>query len=240
MKGPGSKRSVSPFGTPPDLEKDDFSPLAEAIAAAFGPPPADRPKKLTAAAHIPLIPDRVRRAAEAPANDVPWLDDFCAYLVRMRPDLEEKGAGKAVWEAMEKVFDLKTEVFLVDHLDREHCEKLGLPDDHRDVVLFARERDTLVGRFFAGWTEQAPGAFSEFIHRWTESTDPDQILHFLDFCAGSKNPTFEHYLLFTHPALDRLVTNKAHLRALFGRVAPVLAKLNSPTWEKDVRTCLAL
>jgi hypothetical protein len=234
------KRSVSPFGTGPNMEADAFTPLAEAIRDAFGPAPEEPVRKFTSSAHIPAVPARVRKAAQAPANDVPWLDEFCAYLVRMRPEFEEKGAARALWEGMERLFERKTELFLVDHLDREQCQKLGWADDHKDLVLFARERDILVGRFFAGWTEREPGDFSAFIHRWTDSPNPDRILHLLDFCAGSKNPTFEHYLLFTHPALARWVGNKTQLRALFDRVRPVLAKLKSPTWEKDVRHALGV
>lgn len=240
VKGGTQKRSVSPFGTAPDIEGDDFSPLAGAIAAAFGPPPDERARKFSLAAHIPAVPSQIRRAAEAPANDVPWLDEFCAYLVRMRPEFEDKNVAGAVWEALEILFNRKTELFLVDHLDRDHCQKLGLADDHRDMVLFARERDTLVGRFFAGWTDRQPGEFSAFVHRWTDSTNPDRILHFLDFCSGSNNPTFEHYLLFSHPALDRWVSNKAQLRTLLNRVQPVLSKLKSPTWENDTRARLGL
>lgn len=240
LKSGGQKRSVSPFGTAPDVEVDEFSPLAGAIQGAFGAPPEERIRKFSLTAHIPGIPAQIRRAADAPANDVPWLDEFCTYLVRMRRDLQDKQVSNSVWDAMELLFDRKTELFLVDHLDREHCQKLGLADDHRDVVLFARERDTLVGRFFAGWTDKEPGEFSAFVHRWTDSTNPDRILHFLDFCTGSNNPTFEHYLLFSHPALDRWVSNKAQLRSLFQRVQPVLAKLKSPTWENDTRSRLGL
>jgi len=236
----GHKRSVSPFGTAPDAESDDFTAFAALIADKFGPPPDAPVRKFTAAAHIPAVPQRIRRAALAPANDLPWLDDFCAYLVRLRPDFEEKDAARALWDAMERLFDMKTELFLVDHLDKEHCQKIGLAGDHKDLVLFARERDTLVGRFFAGWTEREPGEFSAFIHRWTDSENPDRILHFLDFCAGSNNPTFDHYLLFSHPALDRWISNKAQLRALINRVRPVLAKLKSPTWERDVRSALKI
>lgn len=235
-----SRRSVSPFGTPPDAEQDEFSPLTQAVADAFGPPPEDSIRKFTAAAHIPAIPEKIRKAARAPANDIPWLDDFCSYLVRMRPDFEEKKVAPVVWQAMERLFARKTELFLVDHLDRAHCEKMGWADDHRDLVLFARERDVLVGRFFAGWTEREPGAFSEFVNRWAESENPDRVLHFLDFCAGSKDPTFEHYLLFSHPALDRWASNKSQLRGLFSRVKSVVAKLKSPSWETDRRTALGL
>lgn len=219
---------------------DAYSPLEDAIAAAFGPPPQEKVKKFSAALHIPAVPARIRRAAEAPANDLPWLDEFCAYLVRMRPDFEEKKVAPLVWDGMERLFERKTELFLVDHLNKEQCEKAGLPDDHRDMVLFSRERDTLVARFFAAWTDREPGAFSEFIRSWTDSENPDQILHFLDFCAGAKNPTFEHYLLFTHPVLERWVSNKAQLRGLLTRIRPVVQKMKSPSWEADLRSALGL
>lgn len=228
MKGI-QKRSVSPFGTAPEAAADVFAPLSDAILAAFGPPPAEPVRRFTSAAHIPAIPARLRKAAAAPANDLPWLDDFCAFLVKMRPDFEEKKTAGAVWEAMESLFDRKTELFLVDSIDADH-----------HLVLFARERDTLVGRFFAGWTEREPGLFSQFIHRWTDSENPDRILHFLDFCIGSKNPTFEHYLLFTHPALARWVSNKSHLKSLFDRIRPVLSKIKAPGWEAQVRQTLGL
>lgn len=234
------KRSVSPFGTAPEAAVDAFSPFEDAVLAAFGPPSEEKVWKFSTVAHLPAVPARIRRAAAAPANDLPWLDDFCAYLVRMRPEFEEKKTAPALWDAMERLFDRKTELFLVDHLDKEHCEKMGLPDDHRDVVLFARERDTLAARFFAAWTDREPGAFGEFIRAWTDSDNPDRILHFLDFCAGAKNPTFEHYLLFTHPVLERWVSNKAQLRALLTRVRPVLQKMKSPSWENDLRRSLGL
>jgi hypothetical protein len=225
------RRSVSPFGTFPETEAEPLAPLARAIEEAFGPPPEQTVRKFTAAAHIAAVPARLKKAFDAPANDAPWLGDLCGFLVRMRPDLEEKNVNGAVWTAMSQLFERKTDVFLLDLVETP---------DGRPTVLFSRERDALVGRFFAGWTEREPGLFSGFIDGWTNSGNPDRLMHFLDFCAGSKNPTFEHYLLFTHPALHRWVSNKAQLRALFERVDPLLAKMKAGAWASAVKDALGI
>ena len=76
------------------------------------------------------------------------------------------------------------------------------------------ERDQLVGGFFAPINDRQPGRLSSFVTAWTETDNLDRLLHFIDFCRGAKNPTFEHYLLFAHPALDRVVSNKSQMRAI--------------------------
>lgn len=251
MKPHQQKRSVSPFGTAPETETDPLAVVTAAIAAWFGAAEGKPPKVLSQAADAAFIPQLLRKAYDAPANDALWLPDFCGAVARMRMSLSEKGVADAVYGAMEALFERKTELFLVDHhvmTDEEYLEAHGAPreegkppeHDYRDNVLFSRERDALVGGFFAPWTEREPGLFSAFVDRWAESENPDRVLHFLDFCAGSRNPTFEHYLLFTHPALARWVSSKSHLRALFDRVAAVLPKIKSPTWETTVRRSLGL
>ena len=248
-----TKRSVSPFGTAPALDNDPLAAVTAAIAQAFGPAEGKRPKNLSSVADAPFISAFLRRTWDAPANDAPWLPDFCGYLVKSKSMLEGKGVADAVYAAMEAIFDRKTELFLVDHhvvteeeyqqlLEQKGQEAVAkiTAGEARDHVLFARERDTLAGGFFAPWTEREPGTFSAFVQRWAESDNPDRVLHFLDFCAGSRNPTFEYYLLFTHPALARWSSSKSQLRALFERVGPVLLKLKSPTWEPSVKKSLGL
>ncbi len=248
------RRSVSPFGTAPELASDPFAEVSTLIASAFGPAEGKAPRKLSSAVGLPYVATFLRKSFDATANDAPWLSEFCRFLVDHKPSLEENKVGEAVYAAMERIFDRKTELFLVDHhvvTEQEYeaaqeAAAAGKPapralvaGETHDNVLFSRERDTLVGGFFAPWTERAPGEFSAFIHRWAESENPDRVLHFLDFCAGSKNPTFEYYLLFTHPALARW-SNKSHLKGLFDRVAPLLPKIKSPTWEPSVRALLGL
>jgi hypothetical protein len=210
---------------------------------------------LTSVAQAPFIPLFLKKTHDAPANDAPWLPEFCRLLVEMRPSFEENKAAAAVYAAMETIFDRKSELFLVDHHVVTEEESLAAQEsqagmkpggqppaagDTVDNVLLSRERDTLVGGFFAPWTEREPGEFSAFVDRWAGSENPDRVLHFLDFCAGSRNPTFEYYLLFTHPALARWSSSKSQLRGLFDRVAPMLPKLKSPTWEPAVRKLLSI
>lgn len=241
-----AKRSVSPFvsqdlsltGTVPVL--DAWTALHGAINSQFGPAEGKPPKTLKTIEDLRYLPSLINQIAESPANDAPELSDLCHFLTTFQEQLDHFHLTDPVWAAFRQLFELKTEVFLIDHHDKEHCEKMGWPDDHRDMVLFAKERDLLVGRFFAPLTESQPGKFSEFINQWADSSNPDRILHFLDFSAGSKNPTFEHYLLFTHPALSRLTRDKVHLKCLFEKAEPILKKLSSPTWEKEIRAALGV
>ena len=233
------RRSVSPFGSM-ITDADPRRPVAAAFENVFGPAEGEPPKDLVAESDARFVPTRLQRLIDAPANDAPELDNLCRYLVRFHSLFEEKGLDGLIDEEMKRLFDAKTDVFLIDHRDRAHCEKMGWTDDHRDIVLFAKERDTIVGGYFAAVSEANPGRFSGFITRWTEAVSPDRALHFLDFCAGSKNPTFEHYLLFAHPALARVVSNKGLLRGLFERARSLLGKITSPTWEYDVRAALGL
>jgi hypothetical protein len=216
------KRSVSPFGLSP-AAPDPLADLKEAFARAYPNADASR-RKLRTIDDLPAVPAVIEKVLDSPANDAPELDDLCAFLAGQRITLEAKGLQAAVFAAMELVFDAKTDLFLID----------------RQTILFAKERDSVVGRYFAPVTEREPGAFSHLINRWVESENPDRVLHFLDFAAGSANPTFDHYLLFSHPALNRVVVNKAQLRSLFDRAKPVLAKLSSPSWESDVRKALGI
>jgi hypothetical protein len=240
MKPPRpAKRSVSPFGLM-EAPVDAVTDLTDLYLRVLGQPEGKPPARLSAGADAVYLPAMFRRIWDAPANDAPELDDVIQFLVQHRPYLEEKSLHAPTYDFMRRLFELKTDMFLIDHHDREHCEKVGWAGDHRDIVLFSRERDALVGRYFAVITEREPGLLSEFIHSWVESDRPDALLHFLDFTAGSANPTFEHYLLFAHPALHRVVGNKALLRGLFDQTKSVLARLSSPTWEKDVRAALSI
>lgn len=218
------KRSVSPFG---------------AFAAETAADPIlDLREKASTHDDLKHLPALIGKIAAAPANDAPELDGLIQFTLRHRETLTDRGLITPLFEAMQSLFEKKTELFMIDHHDRAHCERMGWTEQYKDVVLFARERDALAGRFFAPFTEAQPGLFSEFVTRWMESANPDRLLHFIDFCSGSKNPTFEHYLLFTHPALARVISNKGHLRGLFEKAQPLLAKLSSPTWEHDVRAAL--
>ena len=233
------RRSVSPFGSF-SVETAPLADLAEAFQPVFGVPEGKPPKELSTEEDLIHLPRTLAKILEAPANDAPQLSGVCHYVRRFAPKLNEKGLLELVRSAFQEIFDRKTELFLVDHLDKEQCEKLGLALEYKDAVLFAKERDILIGEFFAPLTESQPGAFSEFVTNWIETEISDRALHFLDFAAGSRNPTFEYFLLFSHPALARVVNNKALLRSLFDRGRPVLAKLSSPAWEKDRRTALGV
>jgi hypothetical protein len=234
------KRSVSPFGTTTQISDDPFYSLAEALETHWPPAEPDKKTAFHSLEDIGYLPAVLNTVLEAPANDAPVLYDICSFLVRFRETFEAKGLSERVHDAMQIVFDRKTDLFMVDHFNKEQCEKMEWPEDYRDVVLYAKERDALVGRYFAPVNENQPGRFASFVNRWSDTKNPDQALHFLDFCAGAKNPTFEHYLLFAHPALARVVENKDKLRTLLLVAAPILPKLTSPTWESHIRTALSL
>jgi hypothetical protein len=234
-----SRRSVSPFGLFAVPETTD--PLDEftaAVSKIFPLDDAKVPSQCKTLADMKFTPLLLKDIWDAPAHDAPKLGNLCTFLVSVRLQLVDKGLQDVVYRTMQKLFEAKTDLFLIDHHDAEHCEKMGWGDKYRDVVLFARERDTLVGGYFAPVTETEPGHFSEFVSSWVSSESPDRLLHFLDFCMGSKNPTFEHFLIFSHPALNRVVTNKTLLRELLEKTRSVLVKVSSPTWEKDLKAAL--
>ena len=187
-----------------------------------------------------FVPTYMANIWQAPANEAVGLNELCHYVVKYREEFEERSLGAILYESMLRLFHLKTDIFLVDHHDKESCEKLGWPDDYRDNVLFSKERDTLVGHYFGPMTDNTPGRFSEFINQWAETENLDQLLHFIDFCRGSKNPTFEHYLLFTHPTLAHTIKDKKRLHARLQKTIPLLKMIKSPTWEKETRTILEL
>ncbi len=234
------RRSVSPFG----LKMEDpgsFTSLFENFERVLGPSPQEKPK-LNSFSDATFVPFFIQKIADAAANDAPGLEKLCQFLLVHRPDLEAKSLETVVWESMDKLFNLKTEVFLIDHIPaiEEDAEKGITSAPAQERVLFSRERDILVGRYFAPVTENNPGLFSEFVTRWVETENLDRVLHFLDFAAGSKNPTFEHYLLFVHPALKRIVENKNLLRGLVKKTEPLLAKLTATDWSASVRRTLDL
>jgi len=231
------KRSTSPFGVLA-TDEDPLKDLRQAFGQVFQSKNEGHPEKLQVWDEARFVPDWIDLIRRAPANDATQLEPLCHYLVRYKRELGEHSLEDATHNAMQQIFELKTDFFLVDHHDKESCEKLGWEDDHRDIVLFAKERDMLVGHFFSPFNKENPGRFSGFIESWIGSDSPDRLLHFLDFWSGGKKPTFEHHLLFTHPPLARLLTDKHLLRSLFDKAAPLLKKLSSPTWEADLRTAL--
>lgn len=241
MKPPRpQKRSVSPFGSATAVLDDPFAALRAAVVEAFpNIQPTEKPqlKTLEDALHLPAY---IEKISDAPANDALELDAVIQFLLRYRESLQNKRLEPMLVGTMRDIFERKTELFMIDHHNKEHCEKMEWQDEYRDVVLFAKERDALVGRYFAPLTESQPGIFSEFITGWVSTDNPDRLLHFLDFCTGSKKPTFEFYLLFSHPAFARIIKNKAQLREMLETAKPLLAKLPSPTWEKDTRKSLGL
>ncbi len=232
------RRSVSPFATLTELDQDPFSDLEEALKIQCPEFAFSQSAQLKFFSDAVFIPSVMRRIWKASANDAPELSTLCHYLIQYKVELEAKGLTEIIYPLMEKIFDRKTEIFMIDHYDRAYCEKMGWNDEVRDQVLFSKERNVMVGNYFTPLTERNPGRFSEFVDRWIESKNRDRILHFLDFCSGSKNSSFEYYLLFAHPVLQRILTNKSQLRALFKKVEPLLPKLSSPTWENQVRTTL--
>ncbi|OVE77586.1 hypothetical protein BVX98_02365 [bacterium F11] len=236
---PPKNRSTSPFG-PALPEADPLANLKEAFSTAFPNSIKDKRPPLHIwddARYVPVWMDFFR---DAPANEAQGLNEFCSFLTKYHAEFAESQLRSILLQAVEDLFNLKTELFLIDHHDKESCEKLGWDGDHRDVVLFQKERNSLVGLFFAPFLEKTPGEFTGFVERWANSNNLDRLLHFIDFCFGAKNPTFEHYLLFTHPPLARFVEDKPFLLSRLQHAAPLLKKLKSPTWEADVRKALGI
>lgn len=164
----------------------------------------------TLKAAFPDTPYSFQAIAEAPSNDDHGLGDLCRFLLQKRLDINME-------DAMKLLFERKTELFLLSS----------------DGPLFVKERDLLVGGFFAPLYEHAPGKFSEFVDAWMETPIMDRLLHFFDFCRGSTRPTFEHYLLFAHPAFSRVLRDKQKLRLL-------LKKITVPAFEADLRAAFDL
>lgn len=233
------RRSVSPFGHAAP-KGDLFADMAAQIKSKFKKLKPTNPRQLENLSDLPNLPSILREAYYAPANDGPELMKLIQYGVKMKTDLVESGLFDLILDGYQSVFEQKTELFLIDHHDKEQCEALKFEGDYRDVVLFGPERDSLVGGFFEPISKDQPGIFSKFISSWVQTKSCDRILHFLDFAKGSKNPTFEHMLVFSHPALSRIMTDKNFLRSLMKKAEPLLNKLSSPTWESDVRKSLEL
>jgi len=235
------KRSVSPFTLAGEggFVLPDTTPLETTLLTLenqlfpiFGSPHENIPKGFKTFDDLVFLPRAIRRISEAPANDAPLLLSLCHNLVHFRETVEQKGLLDTIEAAMKELFLQKVQLFMVDHYNEVNGPK--------DIVLFSKERDILIGNYFVPMAEAHPGRFSELMSSWMETENPDQLLHFLDFFAGSKNPTFEHYLLFTHPALGRILRDKLLLKSLFEKSAVLLKKITSPTWEKATRAALGV
>jgi hypothetical protein len=235
------KRSVSPFVLSGDFPSQDpvssplehaLNVLQNALTPHVGLPKEPYPIQLKAFEDLVYLPSVLRAVADAPANDAPQLLNACQTIVRFRQTIHEKGLTEAIHNVMKEIFFLKVQLFMIDHYDDENGP--------RDIILFSKERDLLIGNYFAPMADDKPGLFSEFVATWTETENKDPLLHFLDFCGESKNPTFEWYLLFSHPALARVIRDKHMLKSLFDKAAPLLKKLASSSWEKQTRATLGL
>ena len=215
------RRSVSPFGTVVVPALDPLGVLRTALQSRFGD--ADSDPHLSSWADARNIISFVERVLDAPANDVDDLATLCQYLVGVQLDVESAGLSDELFSAMEQIFVEKTESFLMS-----------------ETILFSKERDMLIGRYFEPITERNPGKFSGFLSRWVESDHLDRLLHFLDFCKGTTNPTFEYFLVFSNPAFHRLLTNKHLLRDVWHKAEPLVRKLPDTTWADGVRTALGV
>lgn len=216
------RRSVSPFGAVAVAPAvDSLSILRERLHSQFGEP--DAKLKLINWSDAKNIAEIMGHALEAPANDVHDLTLLCQFLVGVQAEAETAGLSAEIFLAMEQVFLQKTETFLLS-----------------EGVLFSKERDMLIGRFFEPVTEKSPGQFSGFLSRWIESDHPDRLLHFFDFCKGTANPTFEYFLVFSNPAFHRLLTNKHLIRELWNKVESLIKKLPDSSWAECVRRALGL
>jgi hypothetical protein len=223
-KSKPARRSVSPFGFY-DTVEDPYLSLKQAIRPFATNDNAETTSSaLSQFFDIGNLPAALEKLSSAAANDAPLLDKVCNYGVTIRLEAEKHGVSDILFSSMTQLFEKKTESFLLDS----------------DVVLFAKERDMVVGRFVAPFTESSPGRFSEFIQKWVETENTDRLLHFLDFCRGSQNPTFDHYLLFAHPALHRVVDNKALIKNLFKKTEPLLKKFESTNFVSDLRKTLSV
>jgi len=173
---------------------------------------------------IRSVPVILKKVGEAAANDATELEGLCHYLVHHQNELEEALLAARVHEFMEDLFLRKTELFLIAD----------------GQVLFARERNTLVGNYFAPIFEPSPGGLSTFMSTWARTENPDQILHFLDFGTYSKDPGFAHYLLFSNPALSRLYDNKHELKEMFEKAGPLVSKPAFSDWAARTRQSIGL
>lgn len=232
------RRSVSPFGTVAVLPVDPYSILKIKLLEKF-PEVQGKPAlhQFSDLAHLPHFLDI---ATQSVSHDKIGLEQICEFLVQFRNEIFEAGLLDDVFAALEVVFYSKVDDFLITHYDQTACEKMGWSDVSRDVIINSRERDMMVGRFFIPFTEPSPGQFSSFLSRWIQSERPDVLLHFLDFCRGSNNPTFEYFLAFSDPGFHRILTNKPLLRGIFNKGKILLSRISSPTWEVNVRTSLSL
>ncbi|MCB4756297.1 MAG: hypothetical protein LHV69_04580 [Elusimicrobia bacterium] len=233
------RRSVSPFGLK-SPEPDPFEGFRESLERLAPPEEDAAPLSLASFADVGHLPAVLKGIWDSPANDSPQLKPVCEFLLRYNVDIGDHGLFEAVYLSMEEVFRRKTDLFLIDHHDEEYCQRMGWPETYRDDVLFARERDLLVGFYFAPVTRNSPGRFSEFVRRWVGTTSFDRLLHFFDFCKNAQDPTSDHFLLFTHPAFARLLRDRALLRGLFENARRVIKRVGSPTWEADIRKALEL
>ncbi len=234
-----TRRSVSPFGTRP-VEKDAFDDLLSVIQDRC---PDLKPQESATPVLFQdfyLVPALMRRVAEAPAKDAPELKVLCDYLLKHALEITAAGLFDEMFSAMKFIFNRKTEIFMIDHHDKTHCEKMGWTDEYRDMVLFSDERDILVGGYFEPATREKPGHFSEFFREWSETENLDRALHFLDFSAKLSRSTFDFYLLGSHAAISRITRNKEIIRSLFQKCQPLVKKAKSPTWEKDTRAALGI
>ncbi len=213
------RRSVSPFGTIVESNDDSLHQLKEMLQDKWGPPTT--PLKLDVLEHSSNLGHFFDEALHSSSSDVNKLDRLCQFLVRFQNDHKKSGVFDELFSAMESVFNSKTEDFLIS-----------------DSVLNSKERDLLIGRYFIPVTETTPGQFSGFLSRWIETSRLDRILHFLDFCKGSTNPTFEYFLVFSNPSFHRVLSNKLLLRGLLVKADPLIKKCPNPNWEKDVCSSL--
>jgi len=231
------RRSVSPFGAP-TRPPDEFDNLKDIIHSVLSDKKDKKSETLDTFDDILNLPDVMRSVCDAPANEASQLTPLCQYLLRYKLELQENEIFEEIYKSMAHIFDRKTEFFLVDHHDEDFCKKMEWPEKYRDGVLFSKERNSLVTGFFDPVSQKQPGIFSKFINKWSETQNIDRMLHFLDFFAESKKSTFEHALIFSHPALSRILRDKKILKSLFLKAHPLLIKLSSPTWEQDTRNAL--
>jgi hypothetical protein len=211
MKKPRpARRSASPFGFVEAPVTNPIEDIIPVLKSTLGSPGVE-------------VAGLISRAAASPAYETKDVSLLCQKLSLLQPAILKAKISADVFAAMEHLFQVKVDDFLI-----------------AETVLFAKERDMLIGRYFVPVTDESPGLLSGFLSRWIESEQLNRLLHFFDFCKGANDPTFEYFLVFSTPAFHRVLSNKQLMRDLWQRVELVADKLPHPEWKANVMQAVDL
>lgn len=166
---------------------------------------------------------------------------FFRFLRDHQDDYQRLGLWEPIEQAMMDVFHIRTSVFPLRHFDQEACAAKGWGIIYDDIMAYTEFMDELLGEFlFPILSKRSIGRddlseYDVFFERWAADSNPYRIAHLLEITKRYfEDRIFSGYAEIVPCSYIRKLEQVEFKDSLIERVKPILSKIKSPTWFRDV------